>query len=179
MDCFYDCEFLENGRTIRLISIGMVCEDGREYYAILSDPLLIRDALAHPWLRKNVIPSLPVIPRDDGLFLWDEEHPDFKNIKTREQVASDVLKFLDVDNPQLWAWYGAYDHVALCQIWGSMVDLPMGIPQWTNDLRQEYERLGRPRMPEQPFGNHNALEDARYNMFRSFFMRNLTPRNED
>ncbi len=29
---FYDCEFLENGNTIELISIGIVADDGREYY---------------------------------------------------------------------------------------------------------------------------------------------------
>lgn len=28
MRFFYDCEFLEDGRTIELISIGIVCEDG-------------------------------------------------------------------------------------------------------------------------------------------------------
>jgi len=34
MKIFYDCEFIENGTTIDLISIGMVTSDGREYYAI-------------------------------------------------------------------------------------------------------------------------------------------------
>lgn len=33
----YDTEFLEDGSTIELISIGIVCEDGREYYAVNSD----------------------------------------------------------------------------------------------------------------------------------------------
>jgi hypothetical protein len=33
----YDLEFLEDGRTIELISIGMVCDDGREYYAVNRD----------------------------------------------------------------------------------------------------------------------------------------------
>jgi hypothetical protein len=29
---YYDCEFLEDGERIHLISIGMVAEDGREFY---------------------------------------------------------------------------------------------------------------------------------------------------
>ncbi|WP_405559084.1 3'-5' exoribonuclease [Streptomyces canus] len=33
----YDLEFLEDGRTIELISIGMVCDDGRQYYAVNRD----------------------------------------------------------------------------------------------------------------------------------------------
>lgn len=34
MKYFFDTEFHEDGRTIDLISIGIVAEDGREYYAI-------------------------------------------------------------------------------------------------------------------------------------------------
>lgn len=34
MRYFYDTEFIDDGRTIELISIGMVSEDGREYYAV-------------------------------------------------------------------------------------------------------------------------------------------------
>lgn len=30
----YDCEFLEDGKTIALISIGIVADDGRTYYAV-------------------------------------------------------------------------------------------------------------------------------------------------
>ncbi len=34
---FYDTEFIDNGRTIELISIGVAAEDGREYYAISTE----------------------------------------------------------------------------------------------------------------------------------------------
>ena len=34
---FYDCEFIEDGRTIELISIGVVAEDGREFYAVSTE----------------------------------------------------------------------------------------------------------------------------------------------
>ena len=37
MRYFYDTEFIENGRTIELISIGVVAEDGREFYAISTE----------------------------------------------------------------------------------------------------------------------------------------------
>jgi 3' exoribonuclease, RNase T-like len=39
---FYDTEFIEDGRTIDLISIGMVAEDGREYYAVNRDMIVRR-----------------------------------------------------------------------------------------------------------------------------------------
>ncbi|MEI5032456.1 hypothetical protein RB201_04450 [Streptomyces sp. S1A(2023)] len=54
-----------------------------------------------------------------------------------------------------------------------MIDLPTGIPMWTNDLRQEAERLGNPQLPEQPSGVHNALADARHNLVRAQFLDRL------
>lgn len=161
----YDCEFLENGSTIDLISIGMVREDGAEYYAV-SEDMPFGPISRHPWLMQHVMPSLPV--RVGHADPWDRGHKDFRHVKPRGQIANEVRRFiLGVPNPQLWAWYGAYDHVALCQLWGRMIDLPTGVPMWTNDLKQEAERLGNPRLPEQPAGEHNALADARHNLVRA------------
>ncbi|MFD0852416.1 hypothetical protein ACFQ07_09295, partial [Actinomadura adrarensis] len=161
MKIFYDCEFLENGRTIDLISIGMVAEDGGEYYAVNADMPFAR-IMRHEWLRENVVPSLPIV-RHDGIrpfrrpFL-DRTHPD---VKPRELIAVQVRQFIQTTpDAELWAWYGAYDHVALCQLWGRMIDLPDGVPMFTCDLKQEAVRLGNPRMPEQADGLHNALADA-------------------
>lgn len=54
----YDTEFLDDGSTIDLISIGIVCEDGREYYAVNSD--MPRERISRDdWLCQNVVPHLP------------------------------------------------------------------------------------------------------------------------
>ena len=37
MRYFYDTEFIDNGRIIDLISIGVVAEDGREFYAVSTE----------------------------------------------------------------------------------------------------------------------------------------------
>jgi hypothetical protein len=61
-DYWYDTEFLEDGRTIDLISIGIVAEDGREYYAVSDETTrgkLNRRIRKHDWLMANVVPSLP------------------------------------------------------------------------------------------------------------------------
>ena len=34
---FYDCEFIEDGRTVDLVSIGVVDEHGREFYAVSTE----------------------------------------------------------------------------------------------------------------------------------------------
>lgn len=166
MRIFYDTEFLEDGRTVELISIGMVREDGAEYYAVSDDfeEVQVRE---HPWLRANVWPHLPL--NLDG---WiDHDHP---SVKLRSQIADEVRNFiLDTPDPELWAWYAAYDHVALCQLWGRMIDLPKGVPMFTRDLKQEAMRLGSPRMPEQVSGEHNALADAQHNLTMARFLEGL------
>jgi hypothetical protein len=45
-----------------------------------------------------------------------------------------------------------------------MPELPRAMPRFTRELRQEWERLGRPSIPQQKAGRHHALEDARQNV---------------
>lgn len=168
MKVFYDLEFYEDGSTIQLISIGMVAEDGREYYAVdRSGPwkLVQRD----PWLMANVWPTLPlsapVPPYPARLNLADP------SMRTLDQIRVDVRDFLigpDLPDPgpvELWAYCGAYDHVRLCQMWGRAVNKPAVVPWWTNDLAQEAQRVGvdLEQLVPRDGGQHNALADARWN----------------
>jgi hypothetical protein len=174
----YDLEFLEDGRTIELISIGIVASDGREYYAVAAEAtrgLLLRRIKRHEWLMANVVPSLPRAHGDWRMhmpksWLWDYNSP---LVKPKVLIAEQVRQFLlAAGKPALWANYGAYDHVALCQLWGSMIDLPEGLPMFTSDIQQEAQRLGVAwdELPQQETGNHNALEDARHNRVKRAFL---------
>ena len=165
MRVYHDWEFLEDGSTIAPISLGMVAEDGRELYAVFAD-MPVKEITGHDWLMANVVPSLPFV-RHDGIkpfckpFL-DCAHPD---VKKRDVIQSEVRDFLlATPNLELWGWYSAYDHVCLAQLFGRMIDLPDGVPMWTNDLRQDVQRLGidESDLPQQAAGHHNALADARH-----------------
>lgn len=161
MRYYYDTEFLEDGVTVELISIGIVCEDGREYYVVSSEMPWER-IVQHEWLMQNVVPSLPL---KQG---WDVPLLDFTDpsVKSRQDIRREIVSFFIAgDAPvELWAWYGAYDHICLARLFGRMIDMPRLVPHWTNDLRQETERLGLyQQLPVQGPGEHNALEDARWN----------------
>lgn len=52
MRYFFDTEFHEDGQTIDLISIGIVAEDGREFYAVSRDAQLHR-GLRHATMRRD------------------------------------------------------------------------------------------------------------------------------
>lgn len=163
----YDLEFLEDGRTIELISIGMVCDDGREYYAVNAD-MPVKRIRKHEWLMANVVPHLPHGNGDRRSHLprrWLIDYFD-PLVKSRKTIAAEVAAFIQATpDVQLWANYGAYDHVALAQLWGRMIDLPEYVPMFTCDIQQERARLGIPwdALPKQEDGEHNALADARHN----------------
>lgn len=149
MRYFYDTEFIEDGRTIELVSIGIVAEDGREYYAVSTE---FDPQLANAWVRENVLDKLPS-PHDA---VWKPIHT----------IREEVYGFLCSAKtpPELWAWVGAYDHVVLAQLWGDMAGLPKRLPRYTRELKQYWEFAGRPKLPAVPAGNHDALVDARHNL---------------
>jgi hypothetical protein len=175
VDIAYDTEFLEDGTTIELISIGMAAADGRVYYAV-NRKMPVRRIRKHPWLMANVVPSLPHGHGERRLSVpkrWLFDYAD-RLVRQPDQIASEVRDFiLATSEPHLWADYGAYDHVVLCQLWGRMMDLPEGVPMWTHDLRQEAERLGVAKeLPSLPgVTEHNALSDAREVMHRLKWLR--------
>jgi hypothetical protein len=148
---FYDTEFIEDGVTIDLISIGVVDEFGREFYAVSTE---FDPAKAGPWVREHVLSKLPS-PSDPA---W----------RSRERIRNDLLEFFGrpQDGIELWAWYAAYDHVALAQLWGPMPSMPRRLPRFTRDLRQRWEDVGRPKLPPPPSDAHDALADARHNLHR-------------
>ncbi len=151
MRFFYDCEFIEDGTTIELVSIGVVGQDGREFYAVSTE---FDPDRAGKWVRANVLPKLPS-PSDRA---W----------RSRSRIRADLLEFLTgpPGDIELWAWIAAYDHVALCQLWGAMPALPRPIPRFTRELRQRWEDAGRPELPSPPPDAHDALADARLNLHR-------------
>jgi hypothetical protein len=151
MRFFYDCEFIEDGQTIELISIGVVDTEGREFYAVSTE---FDDRRAGPWVRANVLPKLPS-PADRA---W----------RSRTMIRDDLMAFLTASGEpiELWAWIAAYDHVVLCQLWGAMPALPRPIPRFTRELRQRWEDVGRPPLPAPPPDAHDALADARHNLVK-------------
>ena len=149
MRFWFDTEFLEDGRTIDLISIGIVAEDGREYYAETSDALWLAESQPTKltaWLHENVVPHLKLGTA----------------VKRRPLIAREIVEFVG-ESPEFWAYYADYDWVVLCQLYGRMIDLPRGWPMFCRDIKQLAVDLGDPSLPPQISTEHHALEDARWN----------------
>jgi len=171
MRWYLDTEFLEDGRTIELISIALVSQDGAvEYYAGNAEVDLQR-AHQEPWLAANVLPKLPPLGAPEpplnttllpGASFW----------KSKDRIGRDLLALFGIaggnpihGQPEIWADFASYDWVAFCQIWGRMIDLPPGLPMFCMDLMQDLRQRGihRADLPKQdPKTEHDALEDARW-----------------
>lgn len=142
MKYFVDTEFIEDGKTIDLISIGIVAEDGRELYFVSSE---FDASKANDWVKENVLSHL---------------HPFGQ--RTRSDIRQEVLDFIGEDKPEFWGYYADYDWVVFCWLFGKMIDLPKGWPMYCRDIKQLCDSLGNPKLPSQS-KEHHALEDARWN----------------
>lgn len=178
---FMDTEFHEDGKTIDLISLGIVAQDGRELYACNLDAELHRCHAKDFWLKDNVLSKLP--PYDDDAWMRKNE------IRTR--ILDFVLaplpldpsgalgnssmlkdrKTIDGKKPEFWGYYSDYDWVVFCQLFGRMIDLPPQFPMFCMDLKQLSVDVGSPKHPKQDKGEHNALSDARWNRDLYKFLR--------
>lgn len=116
--------------------------------------------------------------------------------KTRKQIATDIYRFvfrdavaqgdgmdgiekdveywLEENEIEFYAHFADYDWVAFCALFGRMIKLPTGFPQYCNDTKQMFVSLGLPdewkhtHCPD-PEEAHNALVDAEW-CRRFFFM---------
>lgn len=164
MKIFLDTEFYEDGRTIDLISIALVAEDGREYYACNKEFDLKRMTQeGNGWLWKHVMPHIPPFKSDK---LW----------RTRAQIRQDVHNFcsqLDYGKPEFWAYYADYDWIVFCQLFGRMGNLPKSFPMYCNDLKQYINLFETYTLPKSPDNAHDALADARWNKAAYEWLQNL------
>lgn len=142
MRIWFDTEFVEDGKTIELISIGLVREDGAMLYM---ETDTYEPWNAPQWIKDNVNPYL------------------IGDTSSRTEIAERIVEFAGPD-PEFWAYYASYDWVVLCQLYGAMVDLPKGWPMYCRDLKFVMDALDIKETPIVNSESHNALSDALWTM---------------
>ncbi|WP_338442276.1 3'-5' exoribonuclease [Synechococcus elongatus IITB4] len=174
MKYFFDTEFIEDGKTIDLISIGIVSEDDREYYAL---NLECDWGKASKWVKENVIEHLPLKPP----LRWvaggriDSSHAKSVGWRFKDSIATEIIEFCSPQSygePEFWAYYADYDWVVFCQLFGTMMELPKGFPMYCRDVKQLCDEKGNPQLPKQESVEHHALNDARWTKQAYLWLRN-------
>ncbi len=142
MKYWIDTEFIFQPFTIDLVSIGLVAEDGREFYAENSG---VDWSKASPWTLEHVRPQLEGKPT------------------SAEMISYALMDFTHGDpNPVFWGYFPAWDWVALVGLFGGLEELPFHYPQLCLDIKQWAIELGDPELPRQTSSPHHALNDARW-----------------
>jgi hypothetical protein len=147
MRYFLDTEHTDDGERFELISIAIVSDDGREYYAAVDG---FDTSAVNAFIEERVIPQLPA-PGDP---LW----------KTKDQIRDEITAFVTGDPIEFWTMCAWSDWSIVVRLFGHFEDLPAGWPMACWDLWQLEAELGltrEDRLPE-PEDVHNALADARY-----------------
>ena len=174
---FLDTEFIQDktNYSLHLISLGIVCENGQEYYAINRECPFWK---ANDWVLKNFL--TPIGLTREG-FNQNLSNPSvssnyknsFLHSKYRKVLKEELIKFISEnssDNPEFWGWMKDFDWVVLSNIFGTMDDLPNGYPFCAYELKQEYDRInkyyrccnGFDLILPKPKNEHHALYDARW-----------------
>lgn len=161
-EIFFDFEFIDDGREIVPISVGMCTRTPEEapgppgtstphelYLEYEFDPTRCNN-----WVRENVWPHLKG-HLGAGLTRWT----------AGEAIREWVKRVCGDTKPRFWGYYPSYDWVLLCQHYGTMVQGPKDWPIRPECLMQWADQLGVPktRFPKQDGQEHNALADARWN----------------
>ena len=194
MNYYLDTEFIDHAKqpkllgvrvgepiqTTELISIGMVCEDGREYYAVCNE-FDLDAAWKDDWMRCNVLEKIHAeLVRAQGPHARTYHYHLFEPFtkksmryllkwsgKSRYQIRQDIYALVK-EAPVFYGYFADYDWVVFCHLFGRMIDLPSGFPMYCRDLKQMMDEraLGdkwkKENCPD-PTGEHNALVDARWN----------------
>ncbi len=185
---FFDTEFMEDGKVILPLSLGFVAETGRRLYLEIADADLTR---ANPWVQENVLPHLAgreIATEPDPAARWGDNTLVSWCLTSRsaEVIEEWVQEVCPVDPeispfpmPEFWADYGSYDWILLCQLFGPMIERPVGWPMFVRDIQQLREMTGYTEALPEPAGQaHNALDDAlnvqeRYEILTATHARNM------
>jgi hypothetical protein len=174
MKIFFDTEFTGLHQHTTLISIGLIAENGREFYAEFID--YDKDQI-DDWLRENVIANL-IYNNDENRAYTDGAHTGRTGDK--EYIVRELEGWLNSlgEHVEMWSDCLAYDWVLFCQLWGG----PFNVPEWIYyipfDLstlfkikgidpdidREEFAIETDEKMPIsyiKKLNKHNALQDAK------------------
>ena len=151
MKVFFDTEFTGLHAKTTLMSIGLVDENGRTFYAELDD---YDKAQVDDWLENNVVANFTG-----------------ENTMNMKQLKSALTEWLVAyDSVEIWSDCLAYDWVLFNSIFGTAFDIPKNVYYIPFDIctmmklkgidpdinREEYAFGGVPEVAEK----HNALWDA-------------------
>lgn len=166
---YFDMEFTGLHQGTSMISLGMVSDDGRYFYAECLD---YDGSQVNDWLRENVLSKLRFSGKKyyskeaHGKFPIDQ-HFSMNVCDKRSEVAYYLVMWLEqFGGVEMYGDVLAYDWVLFCEMFGGAFNIPKSVYYIPQDLASYLKRAGEdPDVNRFEFGGvdlkaHNALSDA-------------------
>lgn len=188
MKIFLDTEFTGLHQNTSLLSIGLVDEDGRSFYAEVSDYDFTQ---MDEWLLENVMANMifnPAESTEDKYYIATrfKDNPSGKDLfksyslkirGTLKEIKQELTKWLgQYNHVEIWSDCLAYDWVLFNNIFGTAFDIPKNVYYIPFDIctlfkikdidpdisREKFieERIINIEQELNGFNKHNALWDA-------------------
>lgn len=163
---FFDTEFTGLHKDTTLISIGLISEDGKTFYAELND---YDKSQVDEWLQENVIQNL-MYHKNETLIIkqpacWSKDYVIKHN---KENVAKALKSWLSQwDKVEIWSDCLSYDWVLFNDLFGHAFNIPSNVYYIPFDictlftLRNIDPDINREEFAGIEGSKHNALHDAK------------------
>lgn len=166
MKIFFDTEFTGLHKNTTLISIGLISENDRTFYAESTD---YDRGQVDDWIKENVVSKLIYLPANGKTI--DSQDPQHWTIcadilEIRRQLERWLNQF---NEPiEIWSDCLAYDWVLFCDIFGHAFKIPQSVYYIPFDIATQFKIKGiDPDINRETFAGsnwplekHNALHDA-------------------
>jgi len=117
---FFDTEFTGLHQKTTLISIGLISDCGKTFYAELTD---YDKSQVDKWINNNVISNLTMTEDDNAAFLGS-----WRLVADSETVKEALTKWFEqFEQVEIWSDCLSYDWVLFNQIWGHAFNIPKNI----------------------------------------------------
>ena len=139
MKIFFDTEFTGLHKNTTLISIGLIDENERCFYAEFTD---YDDSQCDDWIKENVINHL----RRKGTYnlymeAYDRINKETSIVGTKSQIKEKLEDWLSIyDEIELVSDVCHYDMVLFIDLFGTAFDLPRCINPACHDINQDIAR---------------------------------------
>jgi len=157
-----DTEFSGLHQFTNIISIGIISECGKTFYAEFND---YDQMQIDEWIKTHVIDNLYLTPFDNCA-----SYDEFRILGNKKDVADALSVWLkQFDKVQIWSDCLAYDWVLFCQIFGHAFNIPKNVHYIPFDLATLFEIKGFDSdtnreiysQMQEDSKKHNSLWDAK------------------
>ena len=137
---FLDTEFTGLRQDTTLVSIGLVSDCGKTFYAEFID--FDMDQI-DGWLQENIVNKLKLVNEKSNHFWTNRDQDNLVSCGDKDFIQSELRLWLsNFDKIELWSDCLAYDWVLFCDLFGGAFEIPKNVYYIPFDLATVFKVKG-------------------------------------